>query len=457
MNEMKITVDFKNHICHYDKPNDYKSLISGDYNSTKLVFDFDVENGTKIFEMRNDKNEVIFVDEIVNNEVILVGKDEEDNNCSLFTKKGIYVFEISLYDGDSKLTSESNCFVVNQEQVVVDGETVELYLPVFDKLINDVESAVNEVETIDIDVSKSGSTSTVTLTKKDGTNKEVQILDGIDGIDGANGQDGISPIATVTQTSTGATITITDKNGTTTANIVNGGPGGTNNYDDLNNKPSINDVELSGNKTSSDLGLQPAGNYVSDNNYVHTDNNYTSQEKQKLAGLSNYDDTEIKQSIANKVDKVTGKDLSTNDFTSTYKDNVDSNTTARHTHTNKQVLDNITDTDINNWNNKSNFSGNYNDLTNKPTIPAEVTENTVSGWGFTKNIGTITGITMNGVSKGVSGVVDLGTVITSHQDISGKLDTNKVKNTQSTVAGDVYDVTYINSMIGNIETLLGGI
>ena len=33
-------------------------------------------------------------------------------------------------------------------------------------------------------------------------------------------------------------------------------------------------------------------------------------------------------------------------------------------------------------------SGSYNDLTNKPTIPSAVTENTVSGWGFTKNTGT---------------------------------------------------------------------
>lgn len=37
------------------------------------------------------------------------------------------------------------------------------------------------------------------------------------------------------------------------------------------------------------------------------------------------------------------------------------------------------------------------------------------------NIGTITGIKMNGVSKGTSGVVDLGTVITKHQDVSGKV------------------------------------
>ena len=53
---------------------------------------------------------------------------------------------------------------------------------------------------------------------------------------------------------------------------------------------------------------------------------------------------------------------------------------------------------------------------------ATVTEQTVAGWGFTKNAGTITGITMNGASKGTSGIVDLGTVITSHQDISGKAD-----------------------------------
>lgn len=41
--------------------------------------------------------------------------------------------------------------------------------------------------------------------------------------------------------------------------------------------------------------------------------------------------------------------------------------------------------------------------------------------------------------------------------ISGKLDTSKVKNSNSTTAGDVYDVTYINTMLGDVESLLGGI
>lgn len=64
-----------------------------------------------------------------------------------------------------------------------------------------------------------------------------------------------------------------------------------------------------------------------------------------------------------KVDKVTGKGLSSNDYTDAAKAKVDALAPVA-------------------------TSGNYDDLTNKPTIPAPVTEQTVSGWGFTKNTGT---------------------------------------------------------------------
>ena len=43
--------------------------------------------------------------------------------------------------------------------------------------------------------------------------------------------------------------------------------------------------------------------------------------------------------------------------------------TELHTHNNKTVLDGITSTKVTEWNNKSNFDGNYNSLTNKPNIP----------------------------------------------------------------------------------------
>lgn len=63
-------------------------------------------------------------------------------------------------------------------------------------------------------------------------------------------------------------------------------------------------------------------------------------------------------------------------------------------------------------------TGSYNDLLNTPDL---VTESTVSGWGFTKNKGTVTQVKINNVTKSsdADGLVDLGTVITSHQDISG--------------------------------------
>ena len=51
----------------------------------------------------------------------------------------------------------------------------------------------------------------------------------------------------------------------------------------------------------------------------------------------------------------------------------------------------VTDSQISNWNSKTSFSGNYNDLTNKPTIP---TDDTVEAWGFTKNQGTVKSVTL---------------------------------------------------------------
>ena len=46
------------------------------------------------------------------------------------------------------------------------------------------------------------------------------------------------------------------------ATLGGSGGGGTTDYTALTNKPQINSVELTGNKTSVDLGLQPAGDYA---------------------------------------------------------------------------------------------------------------------------------------------------------------------------------------------------
>lgn len=95
-----------------------------------------------------------------------------------------------------------------------------------------------------------------------------------------------------------------------------------------------------------------------------------------------------------------------------------------------------------------------------------ITGRTLYYAGYTKNAGTITGINMNGASKGTSGVVDLGTVITSHQDISGKADksstvsnvsydstNNKITKTINGTTSDVVTVATLKTAmsLGNVE------
>ena len=97
-----------------------------------------------------------------------------------------------------------------------------------------------------------------------------------------------------------------------------------------------------------------------------------------------------------KVDKVTGKGLSTNDYTNAAKAKVDA-IPASPKYTDTVYDDTAVKNRLTAVENKvagieagsgSSFSGSYNDLTDKPTIPDAVTEGTVSGWGFTKNTGT---------------------------------------------------------------------
>lgn len=187
MNIIKIKVDFKNGTNKIIG----NQLISGDYASTKLEFEFDVESGTKIFEMKNPNGELVIAKEIENDELLLAGIDENEHYYSLFEMSGMYIYEISLYDNGGKLTSTKGEIPVRQEQVIIGDEVVEPYLPVFDELMQDIETAIEETNNLDIDVNKNETTTTITLTKKDGTTKEVEVLDGEQGPQGPQGEQGI--------------------------------------------------------------------------------------------------------------------------------------------------------------------------------------------------------------------------------------------------------------------------
>lgn len=85
------------------------------------------------------------------------------------------------------------------------------------------------------------------------------------------------------------------------------------------------------------------------------------------------------------VDKVTGMGLSTNDYTTAEKSKLAGIATGANnyvhpsTHPATVIVQTstarfVTDTEKSTWNAKSNFSGSYTDLTNKPTIPSKVSE-----------------------------------------------------------------------------------
>ena len=84
---------------------------------------------------------------------------------------------------------------------------------------------------------------------------------------------------------------------------------------------------------------------------------------------------------------------------------------------------NITEEDINNWNNKSEFDGSYNSLTDTPDIPTKTSDLTNDS-GF----------------------------LTEHQDLSDYALKSELPN-----MNNYYNKTEIDEIVGDIESLLGGI
>jgi len=147
------------------------------------------------------------------------------------------------------------------------------------------------------------------------------------------------------------------------------GGGGTTDYTDLTNKPSINGVVLTGNKTTSDLGIEEnvqadwdeadttAPSYIKNKPNIPAgvvvDTTYDGTSENAQAG------TAVAQAISTKVDKVTGKGLSTNDFTNADKTKLDGIESGAEA--NVQADWTQTDTTADDY------------IKNKPTIPAPVT------------------------------------------------------------------------------------
>ena len=90
---------------------------------------------------------------------------------------------------------------------------------------------------------------------------EEEWLQSLKGVDGVSGKDAKINGVNTLNIEAGTNITLDQEGNILTINST-GGSGGTSDYTDLTNKPKINNVELKGNKSLNDLGIQPSGNYA---------------------------------------------------------------------------------------------------------------------------------------------------------------------------------------------------
>ncbi len=125
-----------------------------------------------------------------------------NNKCSIpyeVLKQGQFQIHVYAYEveGDNLILRYSPSYAtvyVRTGSYVENAESPEEITPTqFEQYMQAMNDGLNEVANVDIDASKSGNTTTITVTNRDDVKKTVQVLDGVNGTNGTDGKDGITP------------------------------------------------------------------------------------------------------------------------------------------------------------------------------------------------------------------------------------------------------------------------
>lgn len=164
-------------------------------------------------------------------------------------KSGIYDIGFVGYtiENNEKIYQVStNLVAVNIQRGAGEIDIVEGHIPTpteWETYISQIYDMISDIQDMDISAVKVDGVTTVTITKRDGTTQTVQILDGK-----INGVSNLNIVA-------GENVTIVQDDDELIISSTGGGSGGTEDYNELSNKPQINNVPLSGNKSLADLGI----------------------------------------------------------------------------------------------------------------------------------------------------------------------------------------------------------
>lgn len=168
-------------------------------------------------DMENLQEKLIFkfIDEFVNGQARLEYKigstknyivlSKENNTYTIpvqnvITKEGKIEMQLVITEGTQEeniSVFKSNVFYLycNKSINAVNEAPAgyELWIETANAKLNLMDEALTEVDNLDIDANKVDTTTTIEITKKDGTTKSVEILDGEQGEQGIPGQDGYTP------------------------------------------------------------------------------------------------------------------------------------------------------------------------------------------------------------------------------------------------------------------------
>ena len=418
---------------------------------------------------------VKFSDEFVNGNTILeIQRDNEkyyltmqkENESyylpilsSLLTNPTTIIMQIRITEGTS-ITDipvwKSNKFYLKVEESI----NAEITIPEeYPEWIDIANSKLNQIDNLDIDAEKIDNITTVTIEKKDGTEKIVEILDGEKGNKGDTGDKGadakINGVNTLT-IEAGTNISLDQEGNILTINST----GGTFSYTDLTNKPKINNVELVGNKSLNDLGIQPVGNYALESeipdvsNFITKDvNNLTNYTlKTNTGSLIDLEINDTTYVVTLKLKNLDGTIISADTIDLPLESVVVS---GRYDNTTKKVILTLENGSEVDFSVADLVAGLQTEITSSNKLASDLVDDTNSG---NKFVTTSEKQTWNNkYDKPNSGIpkTDLAstvqtslnkadTAIQEHQDISGKEDKT---DTQYPSAKAVYD--YIQSLNGD--------
>lgn len=192
MDKIYIKVDRKTGMVYLDN-----TVIGRDNENLQQELIFSFENG---FVLGSPRLEYKIVNNKYHIPMEIDGENYKTPVKNILTKEGrveMQLVVVQIAQNEEIPIFKSNVFYmycnksINAQEEAPDD--YEYWLDVLEEKIVEMDEALTEVDNLNIDVNKIDTTTTVEITKKDGTTKEVPILDGKQGEQGIPGQDGYTP------------------------------------------------------------------------------------------------------------------------------------------------------------------------------------------------------------------------------------------------------------------------